>query len=40
MEDITLRLQELAKSRRIPKLIYKQTNQKKADLLITDLSIK
>jgi hypothetical protein len=40
MEEITLKLQELTKSRRIPKLIYKQTNQKKADLLINELPVK
>jgi dsRNA-specific ribonuclease len=36
MEDITQKLQELAKSRRIPKLIYKQTNQKKASVFVND----
>jgi hypothetical protein len=36
MEEITLKLQEMTKARRIPKLIYKQTNQKKAELLVSD----
>jgi hypothetical protein len=40
MEEITLKLQEMTKSRRIPKLIYKQTNQKKADVIVTNLSVK
>jgi hypothetical protein len=36
MEEITLKLQEMTKARRIPKLIYKQMNQKKAELLVSD----
>jgi dsRNA-specific ribonuclease len=40
MEDITQKLQELTKSRRITKLIYKQTNQNKADLFVSDLPVK
>jgi dsRNA-specific ribonuclease len=40
MEDITSKLQELTKSRRITKLIYKQTNQKKASVFVNDLSVK
>jgi dsRNA-specific ribonuclease len=40
MEDITLKLQELTKSRRIPKLVYKQTNQKRASVFVTDASVK
>ena len=37
MEEITQKLQQLTKSRRIPKLIYKQTNQKFASLFVNDL---
>jgi dsRNA-specific ribonuclease len=37
MEDITQQLQELTKSRKNPKLIYKQANQKKASLFVNDL---
>ena len=40
MEDITQQLQQLTKSRRIPKLIYKQSTQKSASLLVNDLSVK
>jgi hypothetical protein len=40
MEEITQKLQELAKSRRIQKLIYKQTNTKPANLFINDSSAK
>ncbi len=40
MEEITQKLQELTKSRRITKLVYKQTNQKKADFFVSDLSVK
>lgn len=40
MEEITLKLQALARAKKIPKLIYKQTNQKKVDSLISDLSFK
>jgi dsRNA-specific ribonuclease len=37
MEDITQKLQQLTKSRRNQKLIYKQSNQKKASVFINDL---
>ena len=40
MEDITQKLQQLTKSRKISKLIYKQSNQKKASLFINELSVK
>jgi hypothetical protein len=40
MEEITQKLQDLTKERRIPKLIYKQTNQKKADFFVSDLLVK
>ena len=40
MEEITQKLQELAKSRRIQKLIYKQTNTKPGNLFINDSSVK
>jgi hypothetical protein len=40
MDEITQKLQELTKSRRMPKLVYKQTNQKKADVFVTGLSDK
>jgi len=40
MEEITLKLQELTKSRKIHKLVYKQTNQKKADLFVSELGVK
>jgi len=40
MEEITQKLQELTKSRRNPKLIYKQTNQKKASMFVSDLPVK
>ena len=40
MDEITQKLQELTKSRRMPKLVYKQTNQKKADLFVNGLSGK
>jgi hypothetical protein len=37
MNDITQKLQKLTKERKITKLTYKQTNQKKADLFVNDL---
>lgn len=40
MEDITQKLQQLTKSRRIPKLIYKQSTKKSASLFVNDLSVK
>jgi hypothetical protein len=40
MEDITLKLQELTKSRKNQKLVYKQTNQMSADVFVNDLSAK
>jgi hypothetical protein len=40
MEDITQKLQQLTKSRRISKLIYKQSNQRRADLFVNDLLVK
>jgi dsRNA-specific ribonuclease len=40
MEDITQQLQELTKSRKISKLIYKQSRQKRASLFVDDLSVK
>ena len=40
MEDITQRLQQLTKSRRIQKLIYKQSNVRLADLFVDDLWVK
>ena len=40
MEDITQKLQQLTKSRKISKLIYKQSTQKKASLFVNDLSVK
>jgi hypothetical protein len=40
MEDITQKLQQLTKSRRIPKLIYKQSTQKSAGLFVNHLSVK
>jgi len=40
MEDITQKLQLLTKSRRVSKLIYKQSKQKRASLFIDDLSVK
>jgi hypothetical protein len=36
MEDITQKLQQLMKSGKVPKLIYKQSNQKKASLFVND----
>jgi len=40
MEEITQKLQELAKSRRIQKLIYKQSNKKPANLFVNDSLVK
>jgi|GEM_PF-1498395 hypothetical protein len=40
MNEITQKLQELAKTRSNKKLIYKQANQKKADFFVADLVIK
>jgi len=40
MEDITQKLQQLTKSRRIPKLIYKQSTQKSVSLFVNHLSVK
>jgi len=40
MEDITQQLQELTKSRKTSKLIYKQSIQKKASLFVNDLLVK
>ena len=40
MEEITQKLQELAKSRRIQKLIYKQSNTKPGNLFVNDSSVK
>jgi hypothetical protein len=39
MDDITQQLQELAKSRRITKLLYKQANQKKTSVIVNDSSV-
>ena len=39
MEEITQKLQELAKSRRIQKLIYKQSNTKPGNLFVNDFII-
>jgi hypothetical protein len=40
MEDITQQLQELTKSRKRLKLIYKQARQKRASFFVDDLSVK
>lgn len=40
MEDITQKLQKLTKSRRISKLIYKQSTERPTNLFVDDLSIK
>jgi len=40
MEEITQQLQELIKSRKIPKLLYEQTNQKKVDLIVNDFPVE
>ncbi len=40
MNEITQRLQELTKSRKNKTLVYKQTNQKKADFFVADLVMK
>jgi len=40
MEDITQKLQKLTKSRRIPRLIYKQSTERQARLFVDDLSGK
>ncbi|VVB61022.1 Uncharacterised protein [uncultured archaeon] len=40
MEEITQKLQQLMKSGKISKLIYKQSNQKKASLFINESSVK
>jgi hypothetical protein len=40
MEDITQKLQELTKSRRNTKLIYKQSTKKSSSLFVNDLSVK
>jgi hypothetical protein len=40
MEDITQKLQQLMKSEKVPKLIFKQSNQKKASLFFNDLLVK
>jgi len=40
MNEITQKLQELAKARKIPKLVYKQTNQKKTSVFITDALVE
>ena len=39
MEDITQKLKKLTKSRSIPKLIYKQSNERRANLFINDVSV-
>jgi dsRNA-specific ribonuclease len=39
MEDITQKLQQLTKSRRIAKLIYKQSNERRANLFVNDFSV-
>jgi len=36
MEDITQKLQQLTKTRRIQKLIYKQSNERRASLFVND----
>jgi len=36
MEEITQKLQEMTKARKVPKLIYEQTNQKKASVFVSD----
>lgn len=36
METITQKLQELTKSRRCPKLVYKQSVEKKASFFVKD----
>jgi len=40
MEDITQKLQKLTKSRKIQKLIYKQSKESRASLFVDDLSTK
>jgi hypothetical protein len=40
MEDITQKLQQLTKSGRIQKLIYKQSNQKVSSFFVNDLKAK
>jgi len=40
MEDITQKLQQLIKSTKVTKLIYKQSTQKQANLFVNDLSVK
>ena len=40
INEITQKLQELTKSRKNKTLVYKQTNQKKADFFVTELSLK
>jgi hypothetical protein len=40
MEDITQELQKLTKSRRIQRLVYKQSTENRASLFVDDLSVK
>jgi hypothetical protein len=40
MEEITQKLQELTKSRKNSKLIYKQSRQNRASFFVDDLSSK
>lgn len=40
MDDITLKLKKLTKTRKNHKLIYKQSNQKTGNVFITDVSAK
>jgi hypothetical protein len=40
MEDITKKLKLMMKSRKNPKLIYKQSDKRLAKLFVDDLSVK
>lgn len=40
MEEVTQKLQELLKSRKSSKLIYKQSRQNRISFFVDDLSVK
>jgi hypothetical protein len=39
MDDITQNLQKLTKSRKLPKLIYKQSNQRISSFFVDELAV-
>jgi hypothetical protein len=40
MEDITMKLKKIMKSKKNQKIIYKQSNKKSASIFVDDLSVK